>query len=124
MLKLTDHSIHRINSSLAQYNLPYSFASPIVNYLLYGLNPGGFFTSLLANDAMGAFTHSHPMNDMLSLKYLVTWINNNLNDKVHYGSYDTVNQWLNMSDIDRRKSLENANLIYDEQTEIMLILKD
>jgi hypothetical protein len=124
MLKLSNHSIYRINSGLAHYNVPNDFSSPIVNYLVYGFNPGGFFTSLLANDAMGAITHSHPMNDMLALKNLVTWINNNLNDKVHYGSYEIVRQWLNMSDADRRKSLENSNLIYDEQTEIMLILKD
>lgn len=120
---VSKHSLDRMHESLTSYHVPYDCAHPIINYLIHGLHPGGFFSSLLANDAFGAISRSHPLNDMMVLKSLVTWIKNTLVEGVHYGSYETVNDWINSSDEFKRKSLENRNLIYDEQTEMMMILK-
>jgi hypothetical protein len=125
MVKIVSkHSLARMHESLASYNVPKDYAHPIANYLVHGLHPGGFFTSLLANDATGAISHSHPLNDMLTLKNLVTWIQNTLVNGVHYGSYEIVYEWINTPTDTKRKSLEDRNLIFDEQTEIMMILKD
>jgi hypothetical protein len=125
MVKIVSkHSLARMHESLASYNVPKDYAHPIVNYLIHGLYPGGFFTSLLANDAIGAINRSHPSNDMLGLKNLVTWIQNKLVNGVHYGSYEIVDEWTMLPTETKRKSLEDRNLIFDEQTEIMMILKD
>ena len=125
MVKIVSkHSLARMYESLASYSVPNDYAHPIVNYLIHGFHPGGFFTSLLANDAMGAISRSHSLNDMLLLKNLVTWIQNTLVNGVHYGSYEIVDEWIKFPTETKRKSLEDRNLIFDEQTEIMMILKD
>jgi hypothetical protein len=99
------------------------YADPLFNYLVYGFNPGGFWTAALANDFMSAMTKSHPANNIVALKHVVTWIYNEMPPKA-YGSYDKVNEWTNLSEDVRRAYLEEKKMIYTEKEEIVLILKD
>lgn len=110
--------------SLAQYEVPREYADNVYNYLVYGFEPGSFYTSVFANDFMGAMTHSHPGNSILGLKYLSIWVGNHLPKKVAWGSYECVERWLKMREHNRRSVLENLNLIYTEQQEIVMVLKD
>lgn len=123
-MKLTLHSKNRIYQTFSDYEVPREWADVMFNYLVHGLPPGSFFTSLLANDAMATIGHSHPSNTILALKHLVTWIRNNLPYNVAYGSHTSVDKWIEMSSSQRREVLEAWGLIYNEQDEIIKILKE
>lgn len=122
-MKLTEHSKNKLLKSLSLYEVPKDYAEPIYNYLVYGFAPGSFFTSVLANEFMDAISRSHPANTIGALKNLVCWILNELPEGVAYGSYAIVDEWLTMTEQQRRAVLEHRRLIYTEQEEIMLILK-
>jgi len=49
---------------------------------------------------------------------------NHLINGTTHGSYEVVDTWLKMSAEERRAILEALGLIYSEQTEIVMILKD
>ena len=102
------------------------FADPIFNYLVHGYSPGGFFTSLLANDCVGAVMVlagcERPANTITALKTLTTWIVNEM-PKASWGNYATVSSWLKTPPEERREILEMCQLIYTEKEEIVLILK-
>lgn len=105
------------------YEVDKEYAEVIYNYLVYGFSPGSFFTSLLANDFMGAVARSHPANTIPALKNLVSWIVNELPVGLTHGSYEVVEKWLKMSDESRRSVLEQLGLIFTEQDEVVRILK-
>jgi hypothetical protein len=95
----------------------------MINYLIYGMAPGSFFTSVLANDFMGAMAHSHPSNSIPDLKNLTGWINDAMPPEA-YSSYTTVKLWLDM-DLDTRRSiLESHRLIMTTKEEVWAILKN
>ena len=121
-MKLTVYSQNRIRQTFADWHVPKDFADPMYNYLIYGYQPGSFFTAVLSNDFMGAVRHSHPANNIETLKTLVGWMRDILPIE-SYGSNLAVKHWLNLDDEDRRRVLENHQLIYTEKEEIMLILK-
>jgi hypothetical protein len=108
---------------MKSYEVDKDYADPIYNYLVHGYSPGSFFTSLLANDFMGAVARSHPLNTIPSLKNLVTWIVNELPHGITHGSYEIVKAWTLLSVEQRRVVLEQQHLIYSEQDEIIRILK-
>jgi hypothetical protein len=122
-MNLANLSKYKLMNSLKQYDVAKDYADPIYNYLVYGYNPGSFFTSLLANDFMGAINRSHPGNTIPSLKHLVTWIVNELPEGVTHGSYEVVDAWTKLSPEERRKVLESRRLIFTEQDEVIRILK-
>ena len=122
-MKLSKYSKNTLLGSFAEYSVAKDFADPIYNYLVHGYEPGGFFTAMLANDYMGAISRSHPGNTIEALKALATWIVNEM-PKESWGSYKIVFAWLEMPVEKRRAILEESRLIYPEQTEIMMILKD
>jgi hypothetical protein len=123
-MKLTTHSKNKFMGTFAQYEIPREYADPIFNYLVYGYHPGGFWNAVFANDFMGAMARSHPANSVAALKKTVSWIMNHLVNGVTHGSYEVVKEWLKMSAEERRAILEAVGLIYSEQTEIVMILKD
>jgi len=123
-MELTENSKARLKNTFEGFNVPPDFYEPVYNYLVYGHQPGGFFTSILANDFMGAMPRSHHSNSVVSLSNLAKWISYYLPEYSAWGSYDTVKYWLMMSSEDRRKVLEKCKLIFTEQEEVIMILKD
>jgi hypothetical protein len=122
-MNLTNLSKYKLYNSFKSYNVDKDYADPIYNYLVHGYNPGSFFTSLLANDFMGAVSRSHPGNTIPALKNLVTWIVNELPIGVTHGSYEIVDAWTKLSTEERRVVLEQRRLIYTEKDEVIKILK-
>ncbi len=123
-MKLSKYSKNRFMETFAQYEVPKDYADPIFNYLVHGFHPGGFWNAVFANDFMGAMARSHPANTIGALKKTVSWIMNHLVNGTTHGSYQVVDTWLKMPVEERRELLEAVGLIYPEQTEILMILKD
>lgn len=123
-MNLTKYSRNKLMCSFANYNVDKDFIDPIYNYLVFGFEPGSFFTSALANDFMDAISRSHPANTVPALKKLVSWIVNELPEGVTHGSYAIVDKWLRMTELERRTVLEQCKLIYTEKEEIVMVLKD
>ena len=123
-MKLTAHSKNRLMETLAQYEVPKEYADPIFNYLVYGFHPGGFWNAVFANDFMSAMGRSHPANTIVALKKVVSWMMNHLNNGTTHGSYEVVDAWLKKTPEERREVLEALRLVYSEQSEIVMILKD
>ena len=121
-MELTKYSRYRLMDSLSQWRVPKDFAEPMYNYLVYGLEPGGFFKGWYANDAT-SIIRSHPGNTVEALKDLTKWMMNCAPDAA-WGSHDKVNAWLKMDSKTRRRYLEEFELIYPEQEEIMLSLRN
>ena len=123
-MNLTKYSKNKLMSSLAKYEVDKDYAEPIYNYLVFGFEPGSFFTSVLANDFTDAISRSHPANSIPALKKLVCWIVNELPEGITHGTYEVVDAWLTMPALERRTVLEQRRLIYTEKEEIIMVLKD
>ena len=121
-MKISPYSRNRFIKTFGKWRVDKEYAEPMYNYLVYGFNPGSFFTSLLANDAMGAISRSHPANTMQALKNLVGWIRDEM-PPVAYGNYDALEQWGKLSESERRAILELKGLIFTEKEETWLNVK-
>lgn len=121
-MKITDYSKNRLLKSMAHWEMPKEFADPMFNYLVYGFNPGGCFTSALANDFYGTILRSHPANTIQSFKALAGWIRGEV-PKEAWGSYAAVDDWCYMKAPERRAILERDGLIYTADVEVMMCLK-
>ena len=120
-MKLSVHSRARLLTSLKDWDVSGEHVDPMYNYLVYAFSPGGFFTSVLANDFMGAMARSHPANSVVELKKLSAWIQARVPEQAK-GSYLMVDQWCDMQDDQRRAILVADNLIYTPEQEMMLAL--
>lgn len=123
-MKLSKHSKNKLLETLAQYEVPKEYADPVFNYLVHGYHPGGFWNAVFANDFMGAMARSHPANTIVALKKTVSWMMNHLINGTTHGSYEVVDAWLKKNPAERREVLEALGLVYSEQSEIVMILKD
>lgn len=123
-MTLTTHSKNKLLETFSQYEVPKEYADPIFNYLVHGFHPGSFWNAVFANDFMRAMGSSHPANSVAALKKTVAWIMNNLHHGTTHGSYEIVEAWLKKTPEERRGTLEQLGLIYTEESEIILILKD
>ena len=121
-MQLTIYSNNRLREGCSAWNVPNDFAGPMLNYLVYGYEPGSCFTAVLANDFARAIGSSHPSNTIDAFKSLVGWINEFFPAEAH-GSYAIVGQWTKLDTIKRRAILEQEHLIYTEQEEIIKTLK-
>ena len=121
-MKLTEYSHNRLLDTARQWEVPRDFADPMLNYLVYGYEPGSCFTAVLANDFYRAIASSHPSNTVEAFKRLTGWIHDHF-PRESYGSYETVNNWLYQTSDQRRTVLEGCGLIYTEEEEIMKTLK-
>lgn len=108
--------------TFAHWDVPHDFAEPIYNYLVYGFMPGSCFTAFLANDAKAMLLHSHPVNTIQSFKNLAAWLEAVCPHTAH-GSYENVQSWIRLISSQRRAILEDMDLIYTEQEEIVMVLK-
>ncbi len=123
IVKLTEYSKNRFYKSFQEYDVPAEFAEPIYNYFVYGFQPGGFFTAMLANDFMGAISRSHPANTVQALKLLVTWLENSRSKHLIWGDYPTLERWMRADEGYKRAVLESIGLIYSEEQEIWMTIK-
>ena len=121
-MKLTDYSRNRLLATFHLWSVPKDFADPMYNYLVHGYSPGGFFTSVLANDFHSAIARSHPSNTINACKSLGGWILDHAPRETK-GSYNNVEVWCSLPADVRRTILEDCELIYTEQQEIMLALQ-
>lgn len=121
-MKLTAYSRNRILETFSHWHVPKEFADPMYNYLVHGFNPGGCFTSVLANDFHGAIVRSHPGNTIEALKALTGWIYDTLPYDAR-GNYKAVDDWCYLKDEQRRSILEQKELIYTEEQEVMMVLQ-
>ncbi len=122
-MELTKYSRNRFLDTLVYWRIGKDYAEPIYNYLVYGFEPGGFFTCIFANDFLMAMQRSHPANSIEELKGISGWILNACPNEA-WGSYDTVRAWLKLDSKKRRQHLEEWDLVYTEQDEIMLALRN
>lgn len=123
-MELNRISKFKFYSIAKDWEVDKEYVDIIYNYLIHGFSPGSFFTSLLANDAFGAISRSHPANTMSALKSLVGWLNDIRLHGTAYGNYDLVNDWLKMDADARRLVLESRGLIFSEEEETWRMLKD
>lgn len=121
-MNLTSYSRNRLLDTFAKWNVPKDYADPMYNYLVHGYSPGGFFTSVLANDFHGAIARSHPANTIEALKHLGGWIMDCAPRECH-GSYKAVSNWCYLQSFSRRKILEESGLIYTEEREVWMSLE-
>ena len=121
-MNLTSYSRNRLLETFAKWNVPKDYADPMYNYLVHGYSPGGFFTSVLANDFHGAIARSHPANTIEALKHLGGWIMDCAPRECH-GSYKAVSNWCYLQSFSRRKILEESGLIYTEEKEVWMSLE-
>jgi hypothetical protein len=121
-MNITVYSRNRLYETFSKWDVPRDFADPMANYLVYGYEPGGCFTSVLANDFFAAMQRSHPANTVEAFKCLVGWINDCMPPEA-YSSYNRVSEWVRLPEDHRRVILEKYGLIYTEQEEIMLTLR-
>ena len=122
-MNLTIYSRNRILETFAHWDVLKDFADPMFNYLVYGYQPGSCFTAVLANDFMGAITHSHPSNSVDAFRSLARWMIATLPERT-YGSYAKVDAWSDMTWELRRPVLEKHKLVFTEKEEVLMILKD
>ena len=109
--------------TFSHWNVPRDFAEPIYNYLVFGYYPGSCFTSVLANDFLGAMFRSHPSNTVDGFKKLAGWMTDTI-PKQAQGSYGAVEDWIKLSSAERKTILELNQLIYNSEEESWMILKD
>ncbi len=121
-MNLTKYSRNRLLTTFSKWDVAKDFADPMYNYLVYGYSPGGFFTSVLANDFHSAVARSHPANTIEALKHLGGWILDFVPQEAR-GSYNNVEVWCSLPADVRRTILEDYDLIHTEQQEIMMALQ-
>lgn len=121
-MKLSKINNLRLQRTFDEWDLSYDFSSPILNYLINGLHPGSFYHAVFANNFLNAIGHSHPVT-VQKYKNIAGWIVNYM-PPVAYGSYEKVENWLKLNDIERREVLEDHGLLYTSEQETWMILKD
>jgi len=122
-MNITVYSNNRLRETCSTWGVPQDFADPMLNYLVYGYEPGSCFTAVLANDFAGAILHSHPSNTVEAFKALTGWINEHFPADAR-GSYEAVDHWIAIGPEFRRHALERRRLIYTEQEEIIMTLNN
>ena len=122
-MNITKYSRNRLMESATRWTVPREYFDPLFNYLVHGFAPGSFWSAVLANDFMRAMQHSHPSNSIPHLKHVMGWIQDSWPQSA-YGDPDTVILWQDLEPIQRRQILEQADLIYSEQQEVMMALQN
>ena len=96
---------------------------PLISYLVYGFDPGSFYTALFANDAFAAMQHSHPANRIANLKMVTNFVQNYFPKGTAWGSYEAVSKWVKLSDSDRRTCLAECGLVLTPEQEVWAVLQ-
>lgn len=115
-------SQHKLKNLFKYWRVRDDYAEPLYNYLVYGFNPGSFWTSVLANNFVDAMLHSHPNNNVNALKDVSRFIVDTMPVEC-WGSYENVNNWIKLSEDQRRTILEQCDLIYTPEVETWETIK-
>ena len=75
-----------------QNNIPDYMREGLVRYILRGTPPGGFMTSLLCNDLMGAFAQADSTNILRLADYAAFFWN--VAPRSCFGSAENVSAWI------------------------------
>ena len=94
----------------------------IFGYLVYGWEPGGFLTAVMANDLYRAATVADIAN-VDHLAYVAKFVVYAL-PQASYGNYYQVKTWLRLTDQAREEILVAARLLPDTFELIWLIAED
>ena len=94
----------------------------IFNYLVYGWEPGGFLTAVMANDLLRAATVADVEN-VKRLAHVARFVVYAL-PQACYGSYNQVKTWCRLTDEEREAVLVTADLLPDTFELIRLIAED
>lgn len=121
-MNLTIHSKLLIAQSASDWEVEPEYYGAMYRYLVYGFNPGSFFSAVLSNNWFAAIARSHPVNTITALKHLSGWIENSW-PTVAFGSECAVAEWTGSGELFRRIALENAGLVYSPADEIIVSLK-
>lgn len=116
------YSRKHIYATFEQWRVPTEYAVSLYNYLTMGLMPGGFFTSVLANDWNGAIVRSHPSNTIEALKAATGWICDHVPSQAR-GSYEAVEAWSQLSNEARSQALREQGLLLNDKDETLMALK-
>jgi hypothetical protein len=122
MMDIGPYSRKRVYETFAEWRVPNEYATSLYNYLVYGFSPGGFFTSVLANDWHLAVMRSHPSNTIEALKAATGWIHDHVPPEAR-GSYEAVNAWCRLDNDARKAILLERNLVLPSKTEVIKALK-
>jgi hypothetical protein len=122
-MEITKYSKMNLYKTLNDWRVGQEFGEPMYRYLVYGFSPGSCFTSVLANDFLGAITRSHPANTVEAFKALAKWIYDTVPAEAR-GSYEAVAYWTSLDSAIRRRVLEEHKLIFTEEEEVWMVLKD
>jgi len=122
MMDVGPYSKKRIYTTFAEWHVPQEYAHPLYNYLVYGFQPGGCFTSVLANDWHMAIMRSHPSNTIPAIKAATGWIHSCVPAQAR-GSYEAVEAWSRLDSEVRRTVLEQAGLVLPSRTETFKALR-
>ena len=94
----------------------------IFGYLVYGWEPGGFLTAVMANDLYRAATVADIAN-VDHLAYVAKFVVYAL-PQASYGNYDQVEIWSRLTDEEREAVLVTADLLPDTFELIRLIAEE
>ena len=100
----------KFQNTLTYWAVSDEIGEVIARYMIDGLQPGGFFRSVLANDMIGAMPRSHPSNSVIALGNLCRWIFETAPAE-SWGSYEKVDAWCRLTIEQREKILLDHNLI-------------
>ena len=122
MMDIGPYSRKQVYETFAEWRVPNEYSTSLYNYLDYGFSPGGFFTSVLANDWHLSIMRSHPSNTIESLKAATGWIHDHV-PQLARGSYDAVDYWCKLDDKARQDILIERGVILPSKTEVIKALK-
>ena len=97
-------------------------ATPLYNYLVHGYSPGGFWTKVLEDKFLDAMVSCSENNRVLDMKNASRFKVNCFPTR-SYGSEYYVSEWLKLTDDERRKILEDNDLIYTPEQETWETIK-
>jgi hypothetical protein len=124
MMEIGTHSKRLALKTFVHWHVDRDYVMPLFNYVWMGLAPGGFFTSVLANDWGGAIQRSHPGNTIPALKNATGWILDRV-PAVARGSYPAVEAWCyHLSDEERTQILLDHGLVLPPQRELLMVIKN
>lgn len=87
----------------------------LYNYFIKGWPPGSFHTALFANDLVQAAFRSHVANKWGAIREFMKWVYANAPEG-SWNSFENVEDWLKLSDAQRRKICENKGwMLTDEE---------
>jgi hypothetical protein len=122
-MNISRFSKQRLETLFKTEHVSEEYSLPLFNYLVHGFKPGSFWESVLANDFLGAMMSSHPSNQIVHLKYASSWISHRM-PPIAVGSYEKVDNWLKLSEDERRTILEECELIYTSKEDTWLALTE